>query len=73
MSYFFITAVITKAFIPTARLALLVEIPIKEAKGEIEMEPVTIETKKKSVQYNLKSYKPSWASYLLIDFALFFW
>ena len=57
MSYFFITAVITKAFIPTARLALLVEIPIKEAKGEIEMEPVTVETKKKSVQYNLKSYK----------------
>ena len=47
MSYCFITAVITEAFIPTARLALPAEIPIKEAKGEIEMEPVTVETKKK--------------------------
>ena len=47
MSYFFITAVIKKVFIPTARLAIPPEIPIKEAKGEIEMQPVTVETERR--------------------------
>ena len=44
----------------------------KDAKAEIERHPATTEEKtEKSVQCNLKSYKPICASYSSIHFALF--
>ena len=38
----------------------------------METHPLIAEAKKVNAQYNLKSYKPFCASYLLLHFALFF-
>ena len=46
-------------------------IPIKEVKAEIEIHSVIVEAKKNSVQYNLEVYKPFYAVYSSIHFALF--
>ena len=43
--YFLIIAVIAQIFIPTAELAELARIPIKEAKADMETHPVTVEAK----------------------------
>ena len=68
--YFLITIVITKIFIVIAELVIPTEIPTKEARAEIEIHPVIVEASI-NAQYNLKSYKPFCAFYLLIQFALF--
>ena len=41
--YFLIPAVITKIHNPIAELVILIGIPTKEAKAEIETHPVTVE------------------------------
>ena len=48
--YFLILAVITQIFNPTAELVEPTGITTKAAKAEVESHPVTIETKKASVQ-----------------------
>ena len=53
-----------------AELVILLGIPSKEIKAEIEIYPETAETKIRSLQYNLESYKPFCASYSSIHFAL---
>ena len=54
MTYIFlIAAVIAQIFNPIAELVIPTGIPNKEAKAEIEIYPVIVETKIKSVQYNL--------------------
>ena len=47
--YFSIPAVIAKSFDPAEEFAILIGIPTKEAKAEIETHPVTAETIKVSV------------------------
>ena len=47
--YFSITAVIAQIFDPAAEFAMLIGIPTKEVKAEIETHPVTAEYKKVSV------------------------
>ena len=42
--YFLIPAVITKNFNPIAELVITMSIPIKEAKTEMEADPITVET-----------------------------
>ena len=42
--YFLIPAVIAQIFNPIAELVILIGIPIKEAKAEIEIHPVIVET-----------------------------
>ena len=66
-----IPSVITLSFIVTAEFAIPTRIQTKEAKAEIETHPVTAEAKKVNAQYNLKSFEPFCAFYLLICFALF--
>ena len=43
--YFLIPAVITQIFNPITELVIPMGIPTKEAKGEIETHPVTVEIK----------------------------
>ena len=43
--YFLIPAVITLIFNPTAELTIPIGIPTDEVKAEIEIQPVTVETK----------------------------
>ena len=43
--YFLITAIIAQSFNPIAELAIPIGIPIKEAKSEIEIQPVILEAK----------------------------
>ena len=43
--YFLIPAVITQIFNPTAELVILIQIPTKEAKAEMETHPLTVEIK----------------------------
>ena len=42
--YFLIPTVIAQIFNPIAELVILIGIPIKEAKAEIEIHPVIVET-----------------------------
>ena len=42
-SYFLIPAVITHIFNPTAELVILIGIPTKNAKVEMETHPITVE------------------------------
>ena len=44
-SYFLITGVIAQIFNPIAELLVPIEIPIKEAKAEMEIHPVIVEPK----------------------------
>ena len=67
IDFFLIPAVITQIFDSNAELAIPTGTPTKEAKGEIETHPVTVEIKI-SAQYNSKLYKPFYASYSLINF-----
>ena len=48
---------ITQIFIPTTEIAIPTGTPTSEANPEIETQPLTVETKAKSVQSNLKLYK----------------
>ena len=50
---FLILAAIAQIVSPIEELAIPIGIPSKEAKAEIEIYPVIVETKIKSVQYNL--------------------
>ena len=43
--YFLITAIIAQIFNPIAELVIPIGIPIKEAKAEIEIQPVILEAK----------------------------
>ena len=43
--YFLITAIIAQSLNPIADLAIPIGIPIKEAKSEIEIQPVILEAK----------------------------
>ena len=43
--YFLIPEVITQIFNPVAELVILIEIPTKEAKAEMETRPLTVEIK----------------------------
>ena len=61
----------SKFFNPTAELEIPIKIPIKEAKGEIEMEPGTAEIKIANVWWNLTPCK-MFASYSLNLPVLFF-
>ena len=72
MTYtFLIHAVITQIFIAAVELAVLSGIPIKEAKVEMEKNPVT-KLKNVKTWYNLKFYKRFCASYFLVYFSLYF-
>ena len=61
--------VLIPAVIATAELMMLIGITTKKAKAGIEAHPLTVETKISKCQYNLKSYKPSCASYLINSFS----
>ena len=65
--YFLIPAVITQIFNPIVELVIRIGIPIKEAKAEIEIHPVIVE----SLQYNLELHKPFCIFYSSILLALF--
>ena len=69
--YFLIPAVIAQIFNPTAELVILIGISSKEAKAEIKIHPVIVETKIESVQYSLKLFKPFCVFYSSIHFAQF--
>ena len=43
--YFLITAIIAQIFNPIAELVILIGIAIKEAKAEVEIQPVILEAK----------------------------
>ena len=60
--YFLIHAVIAQIINPTAELAISIGIPIEEANREIEIQPVTAETKI-SLNCNLKPCKLFCASH----------
>ena len=69
--YFLILAAIAHIFNRIAKLAVLIGIPSKEAKAEIEIYPVIGKDKIKVVQYDLELYKPFYAFYSSIHFAIF--
>ena len=62
--YFLTPPTITQIFNTISELVVLIRIPTKEAKPEIETHPV-------SDQYSSKLYKPFYASYSLISFDSF--
>ena len=69
--YSLILAAIAQIINPIAELVMLIRIPSKEAKAEIEIHPVIVEAKiiKCSI-YNLELYKPLCAFYSSIYFTL---
>ena len=52
--YILIPAVIAQIFVPFVELVILIGTQTKEANAEIETQPVAAETKKATVQHNLK-------------------
>ena len=69
LSYFFFF-IITDLHFSVAELVILIGIPTKEAKAEIETHPVNVEITI-SGQYNSKLYKLFYASYSIIHIDLF--
>ena len=69
--YFLIPAVISLTFNPIAELVILIGIPTKESKAEMETHPVIVEITISKWSMQLKIYKCFCASYSLIDFDLF--
>ena len=61
-----------KFFNPIAELVIPLGIPIKEAKSEIEIYPVIAEAKISKCSIYLELYKPFFAIYSSIHFALIF-
>ena len=70
--YFSILTVVVQTFNPIAELVIPIGIPRKEAKAEMEIHPITVETKIRKCSTYRKSYRPFCASYSPIYFALFF-
>ena len=66
--YFSIPTVVAQTFNPIAELVIRIGIP----KAEMEIHPITVETKIRKCSTYGKSYKPFCASYSPIYFALFF-
>ena len=65
--WFLIAVVTTQICIPTAEVEISAGIQIKEEKAEMKIKKIEVK-----IQCNLKSYKPLGASYLSINFVLFF-
>ena len=70
--YLLIPAAIAQIFNAIAEPVIPIGIPSKEAKAEIEMHPLSVKLKWGCIQYNLELYKPFWAFYVSVLFALFF-
>ena len=68
---FLIPAVIAHVLNPIEEVVICIGIPIKEAKEEIEIYPVTVEAKTRKFQYNLGLYNPFCAFCSSINLALF--
>ena len=69
--YFLIAKVIVQIFNPITELVVPIEIPVKEAKAEMEIHPVIVEVTIVSSQYNTKLCKLFNASFSLTHFDLF--
>ena len=67
--YFLISPAIAQIFNPVADLVNPIGTTSKETKAEMEIHPISVDTK--IVQYNLELYKPFFAIYSSIRFAIF--
>ena len=68
-----ILTAIAQIFNPISETVIPIGVLVKEAKTEIEINPIIVETIIGSVQYKLQLYKRFCAFYSSIDFALFLW